>query len=285
MEVWPQFHIAGDFIVKAGSTLGPRVIGDYEIAYFPHPSSGFYTVEGTTFSLEHPCFTLTGPGETHHYRFHENRPTRHQFIHFELGAMLRDSIARKPFGGCIPQQGLPQVTGHLNEIMKISYDKGTLWRERCSALLLLILCSLLQQETSGRSAVSEPIVITHAKRYIAERLDQALTVKEIAHAVGWSHEHLTRSFQQYVGLSPQLYIMQQRVEFSCKRLIGSTESIKQIAFHSGFADEHYFTRCFHKIKGMTPTAYRKSFADARSYQAEPVADNQSAYPLNHYFTK
>jgi transcriptional regulator GlxA family with amidase domain len=33
--------------------------------------------------------------------------------------------------------------------------------------------------------------------------------------------------------------------------------IKEIAFATGFQDEHYFSRLFHKATGMPPLAYRK----------------------------
>ena len=77
-----RFNSAGDVTVKAGHTLGPRSIDDYELVYFPAGTETQYVLEGRAQPLNSPSIILTRPDESHVYRFDARKPTRHLFVHF-----------------------------------------------------------------------------------------------------------------------------------------------------------------------------------------------------------
>ncbi|MFH5186869.1 AraC family ligand binding domain-containing protein [Paenibacillus sp. TAB 01] len=105
----PAVVMAGDFTVKAGWTLGPRHLNDYELVYFPIGSDTQYRLaDGRSYKLDEPCFVLTCPGQEHTYIFDEKKPTRHLFIHFVMqgsvpetgGGPIRRSSFLFPLSAC-----------------------------------------------------------------------------------------------------------------------------------------------------------------------------------------
>jgi AraC-like DNA-binding protein len=49
------------------------------------------------------------------------------------------------------------------------------------------------------------------------------------------------------------------LEIAEKLLRTTDESVKKIAITSGFEEVEYFSRCFKKYYGMTPTKYRAQY--------------------------
>ena len=46
---------------------------------------------------------------------------------------------------------------------------------------------------------------------------------------------------------------------SCRLLVESRDSVKEIASALGFNDIYYFSRKFHHLSGMTASAYRRKY--------------------------
>jgi AraC-like DNA-binding protein len=98
-----------------------------------------------------------------------------------------------------------------------------------------------------------------AKRAVAYlHQHHALPLKrwEIAEGVGVSEDYLSRVFGRELGISPWEYLNRYRIE-KAKDLLRSTyESVALIGSKVGFPDPAYFSRVFHRIAGMAPSAYR-----------------------------
>lgn len=96
-------------------------------------------------------------------------------------------------------------------------------------------------------------------RIIDERLEQsgtAPTLTELASHCNMSIRQMTRGFRTSKGCSIGDYIAQVRIE-QAKRLLGTDESIKSIAFAMGFASPSSFSFAFRKAIGSTPRQYRQ----------------------------
>lgn len=77
---------------------------------------------------------------------------------------------------------------------------------------------------------------------------------------------LNRSYKRSF---PQL-LTDARIKLASE-LLGSGVSIKQVAYKSGFSDNHYFSRVFTKSVGITPTAFVKMRRQAdEAAKSEPV---------------
>jgi AraC-like DNA-binding protein len=92
--------------------------------------------------------------------------------------------------------------------------------------------------------------------YISANYSYPITVEDIAAYVGLSRSHLFRSFETVLGVSPKEYLTDFRIKQACYLLEHSSLSITAIANSIGFDNSLYFSKTFHKRKGMPPKEYR-----------------------------
>jgi len=88
--------------------------------------------------------------------------------------------------------------------------------------------------------------------YIDAHLDQDLTLAELAGIACLSPCHFSRSFKEAVGVGPQRYTVQRRVEQAEAMLQRGDESLADVAAAVGFADQSHFTAAFRRQTGTTP---------------------------------
>jgi len=99
--------------------------------------------------------------------------------------------------------------------------------------------------------------LNRALEFIEASLAQPVDLPAMADAAGLSASHFARQFRATMGTAPHQYLVQRRVERARRRLEGSDESVAEIAFECGFANQEHLTRMFKRVYGITPGAYRK----------------------------
>ena len=88
-------------------------------------------------------------------------------------------------------------------------------------------------------------------KYISSYNDNIATefkLSDLAALAGISQYHFSRLFKKSVGISPQKYVIQQRVE--------RAKSVTEIAFLCGFNSHSHFGKYFRQLTGFTPKQYR-----------------------------
>lgn len=83
-------------------------------------------------------------------------------------------------------------------------------------------------------------------------------VRELADALGISRSVLSKNLSKETGLPTAQFIRNYRLDISRKMMADKTSNrnITEIAYRVGFNDPKYFTRCFTKQFGISPTAYK-----------------------------
>ena len=99
--------------------------------------------------------------------------------------------------------------------------------------------------------------IMNAARFISENYMRPLSTQEVARAVGFSPNYLSRRFRQSAGIGLHEYIVFVRLHHAAQELIATFDSITDIALRCGFSDSNYFKDSFKKKYGVTPREYRK----------------------------
>jgi YesN/AraC family two-component response regulator len=61
-----------------------------------------------------------------------------------------------------------------------------------------------------------------------------------------------------------------RMDEACQLLLYSSLSVKEVADQSGFANEHYYSRLFTKIKGLSATAFRERYTVSSIWRKPPT---------------
>lgn len=81
-------------------------------------------------------------------------------------------------------------------------------------------------------------------------------IKWYADQIHFSEVYFIYFFKKAMGQTPHRYLMQLRMNKATKLLLYTDASIKDISAQLGFANQHYFSKCFFDSYQMTPTEYR-----------------------------
>ena len=87
-----------------------------------------------------------------------------------------------------------------------------------------------------------------------------ITIDDIAQAVAVSRTSLHRKMKQMMGTSPMEFLREARIRKAAKILTTTDKNVSEIAYHCGFSDPKYFSKCFKTTFGQTPTEYKQSTA-------------------------
>lgn len=102
-----------------------------------------------------------------------------------------------------------------------------------------------------------PRWLERLKELIHDEFARSHTLETLARTVGVHRVHLARAFRRHHGCTVGEYIRQLRVEFACHRLAASSDSLSDVAFDAGFADQSHLTNTFRRLIGVTPRAFRR----------------------------
>jgi AraC family transcriptional activator FtrA len=115
--------------------------------------------------------------------------------------------------------------------------------------------------------IERPVAAPHDDRlrqamdWALRHLDRRITVSDLAARAFMSPRTFGRRFTEAVGLTPQAWLTRQRVEAALPLLERTDLPIEQIAAHAGFADATALRKHLRRALGVSPTQYRRGFAD------------------------
>lgn len=87
--------------------------------------------------------------------------------------------------------------------------------------------------------------------------DPNLTVDLLADKVRMGHTRFYGRVKEVTGMPPNRYLMQERMRVAAQMLLEGEANISEVAFSVGFQDQSYFSKCFKKTYGVTPSKYGK----------------------------
>ncbi|MFD5744249.1 helix-turn-helix domain-containing protein [Streptomyces massasporeus] len=95
--------------------------------------------------------------------------------------------------------------------------------------------------------------------WIIERLDQPLTVEDLARRAGMSSRHLGRHFRAVTGTTPLQWLLTQRIRHAQELLEKTDDGVDTIAAATGMGTATTLRRHFNRTVGVPPDAYRRTF--------------------------
>ncbi|WP_299666682.1 AraC family transcriptional regulator [uncultured Polaribacter sp.] len=176
----------------------------------------------------------------------------HVFIHFNLGV---------PFDNVYPGIFMVEVSDSLKE--KFDYLTERLKQEntyfyvtytlRLQALIKEIL-SNIGPELFKTLNVDQRIL--KVVRYIENNIDQNLSNSSLADIANMATNSFSRLFKQKMNITLHNFIMKRKISRSCKLLMHTNKTIKEVSYSLGFSDRHHFSRVFKLVTGITPSVYK-----------------------------
>ena len=80
-------------------------------------------------------------------------------------------------------------------------------------------------------------------------------INDFNQAMNMSNSTLYRKIKGLTGMSPKEFIRNIRFKYACRLLLEKSSSVAEVAYMVGFSDAKYFSICFKKEFGMTPSKY------------------------------
>src|SRR6266478_4036975 len=97
------------------------------------------------------------------------------------------------------------------------------------------------------------------KEFVDAKMDDDLTLCEMAQSVELSTAHFSRMFRKLTGETPHQFLLRQRVERAKEMLRSADARVLDVAVACGFKSQQHFAEVFRHVCGASPTEYRREF--------------------------
>lgn len=115
----------------------------------------------------------------------------------------------------------------------------------------------LDENTAG----NHTSLLKHIVQFIRSNLNEKITLQDLVNEACMSKTSFYRYFKREVGISPNDFIIQERIKKAKILLKDTSIQVNQVGYESGFDDSNYFIRAFKKQEGLTPKQFRSCFFD------------------------
>ncbi len=129
--------------------------------------------------------------------------------------------------------------------------------------LLLNYCMRFYERQFATRSKANRDVLTRFEQLLDEYFEGSLaergglpTVKYFADKICLSPNYFGDMLKKETGKTPQEYIQEKVIEVAKERVIGTNDTVSQIAYSLGFQYPQHFCRQFKKRVGCTPNEYR-----------------------------
>jgi AraC family transcriptional regulator len=187
--------------------------------------------------------------------------TLHMYIDCSMiaDAAGRDIEIAEELGASDPL--LEQLMLSLDQAIHAYSDTSRLYVDSLGTAVAAQLAERHSRSPRTSSAVSRAKGLTERQLSIAtslmrERLQEGLSLAELATSVGLSESHFARAFRTRMGVPPHRYLMGLRLDQAQRLLRASDMSIAEVATYSGFSSQEHLTRVMRAWLDVTPGALR-----------------------------
>jgi len=247
---------------EPGHSFGPAVKNHY-VLHYVLSGKGEFSVNNQNYRISKGEAFLIEPDVRAFYCADAEEPWTYLWVGFdgdEAQAYLREM---KLLGGKKPVFSITKGI-ELKQIVMEMLKHNTLGIENEFALqgLLCKFFSIVSSEVTRRGKKAEDdskqnYYIRKAIEFIRDNYSNGVNVSDISDYVGLNRSYLFTLFQDHLGITPQKYLSNFRLERACELLKATNYSIEDISYSCGYRDPLVFSKAFKKLYGVSPLKYRK----------------------------
>ncbi len=124
-----------------------------------------------------------------------------------------------------------------------------------------------------------PARLRRIRELIHAKLEEELSLDEMAQSVGLSTAHFARMFRKSTGETPHQFVLRQRLE-RAKTMLRSPEArVLDVAVACGFKTQQHFAQVFRDVCGISPTGYRQNFLGYEATCAPGTCPEDTLHPV------
>ncbi len=212
-----------------------------EVVYFL-TGSGEFELDGMTFSFTQGDFACIPPH------------TPHGTVHHSTGQVLYIRYTGfHELPCCFSHDSTRELEYLMRDLLRETqtqlYEHGRMVALKMNELPLLIQRCLHHRST--------PKNFEYIVNFLRENYHTKLRLTDCAQQLHVSYDYFQHKFKEIVGVSPQQFLIEQRLSASERLLQDSTLSCTEIAFRCGFSTSAQFSSLFKKRYGVSPHRFRK----------------------------
>ena len=212
--------------------------------------SGVSVVNQKKYPINKGDLLFAKPGDLRYSYLH----FKAYYIHFivkdpELEAMLR------AFPAFLSPVEYRSSSDLMEKAVKAYHSSDPLGKLLALSKLVTLLEAI--RKLCGGEAKKGGDVLCRAKNFIKQNYMEDISVNTVAKNCNISEPHLYRLFKNSLGISPNEYLLDLRLSVARGLLCERDLSISEISVECGFNSQSYFSDCFKRKNGLSPSDYRQ----------------------------
>ena len=244
-------------------TWRPRGRLDFQLIYIAAGKAHFHFGRNEEETIVHAGhMVLYRPKEPQKYEYYAEDQTEAYWVHFtgsNVTNILRSyglTDDKKVFycGSGPSYQNLFRAMINELQMCKTGYEEMLEMYLRQIFIKVERYFQSCMKMDNSRAAETIDMAIS----YFNEHYSEPISIEEYAEKNHVSTSWFIRNFRLYVGSTPMQFILQKRICNAEALLLGTQYNINEIAQIVGYDNPLYFSRMFKKIKGLSPSEYRKN---------------------------
>jgi AraC family transcriptional regulator len=117
------------------------------------------------------------------------------------------------------------------------------------------------------------------KELVHAKMEDDLSLDEMAQSVGLSTAHFARMFRKSTGETPHQFVLRQKVERAKAMLRAPDARVLDVAVACGFKTQQHFAQVFRDVWGVSPTEYRQDIVGSEATCASETSSEDALLML------
>ena len=183
---------------------------------------------------------------------------RNDWLHIG-GDDLRELLAKYP----LPLNTPFHVDGSFylaSAIEKIHRERSFLlpgYQDKCDMIMTGALIDIYRAFARSNQVTPEN-KLEYARGEIMKEYQKQWNLEDMAKLSGYSPSRFLALYREFYGTSPVNDLIQYRIEQAKRLMLYGNMRLNDIAEAVGFSSIYYFSKCFRKTVGVSPTVYKRN---------------------------
>ena len=122
-----------------------------------------------------------------------------------------------------------------------------------------------------------PARLRTVRELVQAKMEDDLTLIEMAQAVDLSPAHFSRMFHKSTGQTPHQFVLRNRIDRAKEMLRVAEARVLDVAVACGFKTQQHFARVFRRVCGVSPMEYRIDVLERNDW--ESIEHSTGASPI------
>lgn len=225
---------------------------------------GIYRRDKQEYHLKKGQAFLIRPGEEVFYRADPEDPWAYAWMGFQgyKANSVLEEMGFKDGAYVIDLDDPKQIGDEITNILKYKEESYANDLGRKSVFYSFLAAMVCENEKKKEKNVEKSgdelrrMYVRRATEYIVSYYDKKIRISDIAGEIGLNRSYLTNIFKKEMNMSPQDFLITFRLQKAAQLLRNTSESVRNIAYSTGYDDSLSFAKAFKQKYSMTPSAYR-----------------------------